>query len=73
VELPTVHGFASEIVSLAGMRWGGGELNLSYFAASLPSQEPPRCVSVVTFVGACSRGKEALRSGQAIELVLWSK
>jgi hypothetical protein len=33
---------------------GRGVLNLSYFAASLSSQQPPRCASVVAFVAMCS-------------------
>jgi len=48
-----------------GGRGGGGVLNLSYFAASLSSQQPPRCASVVAFVAMCSRrGKHCIVATQ---------
>jgi hypothetical protein len=45
-------------------------LNLSYFAATLSSLQPPSRVSVVAFVARCSRGEKALPSAQATELLL---
>jgi len=46
--------------------WGWwGVLNLSYFAASLSSQQPPRCASVVAFAAMCSRrGKHCIVATQ---------